>query len=296
MTLRHIEFFIAVCENGCNTTKAAQHLHAAQPAVSLALREIESAYGIKLFDRIGKRLSITQAGKRFYEHAKGISLSLQRLEDEMRGWDGGRLRTGASLTIGARFLPGYVKAYQQKYPGAHVQALVAPTEILEKKLLENELDLALIEGIPVSASLCAQSYMKDTLSVLCPPDFPYEAGSTITQDEFRVQKFLLRERGSGAREVFEREIARAGFSVAPVWEAMSTTALMNAVQSGLGVAVLPGQLAQDAVRRGLVKEISVQGLRFERSFSIIRHKEKYITASMKNFAALVISLSEASEE
>lgn len=291
MTLRHIEFFIAICENGCNTTKAAQQLHAAQPAVSLALRELEASYGVKLFDRIGKRLSITQAGKRFYEHAKNISLSFRTLEAEMRGWDGGRLRAGASLTIGARFLPGYVKAFRQEYPATHVQALVFPTEILEQKILENELDLALIEGIPASPSLCAQSYMLDALTVICPPDSAYEAGSEIDINEFRRQKFLLRERGSGTREVFEREIARAGFSVVPEWEAMSTTALLNAAENGLGLAVLPRRLVSEAIAEGRVKEISVKGLRFERNFSIIRHKEKYVSASMKNFIRLVMRLS-----
>lgn len=288
MTLRHIEFFIALYENGFNTTKAAQALHVAQPAVSLALRELEDYYGIKLFDRIGRRLCITDAGTRFYEHAKGISLSFQALETEMRDWDGnGRLRIGASLTIGTRFLPGYVKAFREKFPNAHVRALVAPTEILENKILKNELDLALIEGIPSSSFLQAESYLKDSLAVVCPPDAPYASDSVLSQNEFRRQRLLLRERGSGTREVFEREIARAGFSVAPEWESMSTTALLNAVQSGLGIALLPKRLVSEAVKSGRVKEIRVENLSFERSFSIIRHREKYETASMKRFTELV---------
>lgn len=288
MTLRHMEFFIAIFENGFNTTKAAQSLHVAQPAVSLALRELEDYYGIKLFDRIGRRLCITDAGMRFYEHAKGISLSFQALETEMRDWDGnGRLRIGASLTIGTRFLPGYVKAFCEKFSNAHVQALVAPTEILEKKVLKNELELALIEGVPSSPFLHAESYMQDTLAVVCPPDAPYLSGSVLTQSEFRRQRLLLRERGSGTREVFEREIARAGFSVMPDWESMSTTALLNAVENGLGIALLPRRLVAEAVESGRVKEIRIENLRFERSFSIIRHREKYETASMKRFTELV---------
>jgi len=157
MTLRHLKIFIAICDNDFNTTKAAASLHMAQPAVSLALSEIEKYYGVKLFDRIGRRLSITEAGKRFHEYASRITLLFDDMEKGMRDWDTfGKLRVGASIAIGSRFLPEYVSRFYETHPGTDVQVLVAPTDQLEQKLLSNELDFALI-GHPPLTCTCFRS-------------------------------------------------------------------------------------------------------------------------------------------
>ena len=105
-------------------------------------------------------------------------------------------------------------------------------------------------------------------------------------EEFKAQKFLLREPGSGTREIFDRTVEQAGFSVTPIWEAMSTTALINAVTSGIGISVIPRRMAVAALRRGDVISISVDGLSFKRKFHIVYHKEKFLTPSAKAFIEL----------
>lgn len=287
MTVRHIKIFLCVCQNGCNTTKAAQIMHMAQPAVSLAIREMEEYYGVRLFDRIGKRLWITEAGKRFLEYGTRISSLFDDMEKGMRDQDAfGLLRVGASITIGSQFLPGYVKAFYSRFPGTAVKALVAPTDTLEQKLLKNELDFALIEGIVHDPSLISEDYMEDHLTVICPADGTFRHGQQLTVEEFRKQNFLLREPGSGTREVFDRVIEGAGFTVEPVWEAMSTAALVNAVINGLGIAVLPQRMVTGPLEKGLVTTVRVEGMDFRRRFHMIWHKEKYLTGSAKAFMDL----------
>lgn len=287
MTIRHMKIFLSVCANGYNTTKAAETMHMTQPAVSLAIRELEQYYGITLFDRIGRRLKITEAGYRFWEYASHISSLFDDMEKGMRDWDSfGLLRVGASITIGSQFLPSYVKAFSSKYPGTEVRAMVAPTNELEQKVLKNELDFALVEGIPLSPSLVSEAYMDDFLTVICPVYSKFRDKQTITIDEFRQQKFLLREPESGTREVFERVVESAGFTVSPIWEAMSTTALINAVINDLGIAVLPHRLVKDPIERGLVTAVQVEGLDFSRKFNIVYHKEKFLTTSAKAFLDL----------
>ena len=198
----------------------------------------------------------------------------------------GLLRIGASITIGSQFLPGYVKAFNSQFPGTKIKVLVAPTDELEEKILKNELDFALIEGIAHSPSSVCEEYMDDHLSVICPANGAFRNGQQLSIEEFRKQNFLLREPGSGTREVFNRVVESAGFTVEPIWEAMSTTALINAVINGLGIAVLPYRLVTDPLERGLVTEISVEGLDFSRKFHIVYHKEKYLTASAKAFLEL----------
>ena len=287
MTLRHLKIFIAICDNDFNTTKAAASLHMAQPAVSLALSELEKYYGVKLFDRIGRRLSITEAGRKFHEYASRITLLFDDMEKGMRNWDSfGKLRVGASITIGSRFLPEYVSRFYEEHPGTEVQILVAPTDQLEQKLLANELDFALIEGIPHSPALVSESYMDDHLTAICPAKGALAHRNTISLKEFRNQRFLLREKGSGTREVFDRAVENAGFTVEPVWEATSTASLINAAINGLGIAVIPYRLAEEPISKGLVRPIEIESLDFSRKFYIIYHKEKFLTSSARAFMEL----------
>lgn len=287
MTLRHLKIFLSLCNNGCNTTKAAEALHMTQPAVSLAIRELEQYYGVTLFDRMGRRLRITEAGKRFLEYSTHIISLFDDMEKGMRNWDTfALLRVGASITIGSQFLPGYVKAFSTRYPGTEVKVLVGPTDELERRLLKNELDFALIEGVAQSPALISEEYMEDHLTVICPANAGFRHGQKLSVEEFKKQKFLLREPGSGTREVFNRAAEGAGFTVEPIWEATSTTSLVNAVISGLGIAVLPHRMVVGPLMQQLVVAVSVEGLDFSRKFHIVYHKEKFLTNSAKAFLDL----------
>lgn len=287
MTLRHLKIFLAICENGCNTTKAAEALYITQPAVSLAIKELEQNYGVILFDRIGRRLKITEAGQHFLEYASRIVSLFDDMEKGMKNWDSfGVLRVGASITIGAQFLPDYVKTFKGLCPNTEVKALIAPTDQLEQKVLNNELDFALIEGIAHSPSIVTERYMEDELVVICPANGTFTENQILSIDEFKQQKFLLREPGSGTREVFERAIGNAGISITPIWEAMSTSSLVNGVINGLGITVLPQRMVTGPLEHGLVVTIRVEGLNFKRRFKIIHHKEKLLTSSAKVFLDL----------
>ena len=287
MTIRHITIFRAVCENGYNSTKAAEVLHMTQPAVSLAIKELEQYYGVHLFDRIGRRLQITDAGQHFLQYAIHISDLFSDMETGLRDWDSkGVLRIGASITIGSQFLPNYVKAFSELCPELDVRVTVEQSERLEQKILANELDCALIEGIAHDPNIVSEAYMEDHLSVICGTDKGWTQGQVISIEDFQRQRFLLREKGSGTREVFNRVVEQAGIHITPVWEAMSTTALVNAAINGLGIAVLPHRMILPALRQGLICTVKVERLSFSRNFHIIHHKDKFLTVSAKRFIDL----------
>lgn len=287
MTIRHLKIFLAVCDGGCNTTRAAEALTMAQPAVSLALKELEQYYGVVLFDRVGRHLQITAAGKRLWEYASHITSLFDDMEKGMRDWDTfGILRVGASITIGSQFLPNYVKAFYARHPGTEIRAVIEPSDRLEAQILSSDLDLALMEGVSHSPSLESEEYMEDHLVVICPARGRFVQGQTLTQEEFRSQKFLLREPGSGTRETFQRVMEEAGLAVEPIWEAMSTTALVNAVINGLGITVLPHRMVLGPLSKGLVVSVRVEGLEFRRKYYIVRHRAKYLTASARAFLDL----------
>lgn len=287
MTLRHMIIFRTVCESGFNSTRAAEALHITQPAVSLAVKELEQYYSVRLFDRMGRRLQITDAGKHFLQYAIHISDLFEDMETGLRNWGAkGILRIGTSITIGSQFLPGYVKAYGDICPGIDVRAVVEPADRLERKLLENELDFALTEGIAHDPNIVSEAYMEDHLSVICSAEKGWTQGQIISLAEFKHQRFLLREPGSGTREVFDRAMAQAGIGITPSWESMSTTALIHAVIHGLGIAVLPYRMIQPALKRGLIVTVDVENLSFLRNFYIIYHKDKFLTDAVKDFMEL----------
>ena len=287
MTIRHMIIFRTICESGYNLTKTAETLHMTQPAVSLAVKELEQYYRVRLFDRIGRRLQITDAGQHFLKYAIHISDLFADMETGLRDWDSrGILRIGASITIGSQFLPGYVKAFSQICPGIDIRVTVEQSERLEEKLRKNELDCALAEGISHDPNIISEAYMEDHLSVICAAQKGWAQDQILSKKEFQKQRFLLREKGSGTREVFEQEIAQAGICVIPAWEAISTTALVNAVIQDLGISVLPHRMILPALKQGLISTVKVEGLSFHRNFYIMYHKDKFLTPTARRFISL----------
>lgn len=287
MTLRHIQIFLAVCENNCNVTGAAKALHLAQPTVSQAVGELEQYYGVKLFERLSRRLHLTAAGDRFRSYAAHIAAMFDEMEKGIRDWDSfGVLRIGASITIGSQLLPSFVHAFSQRYPDMDVRVLVERSGALEQELMNNALDFAFIEGVVHEPALVSEEFMDDELTVIAQPGGPFRPGETIPVETFLAQRILLRERGSGARETFDSILEAAGYSATPVWESVSTVALVNAVNKGLGVAALPLRMLRAPLAEGTVIPIRVEGLEFKRKFRIIYHKNKYLTATATAFLDL----------
>ncbi len=132
----------------------------------------------------------------------------------------------------------------------------------------------------------SEEYMKDKLCIIASPKDGFVQSRHLSLDEFKKQRFLLREPGSGTREIFDRAAENAGFSVTPIWEATSTTALVNAVISGLRISVLPHRMVASALERGLIVSLTADGLDFRRSFNIIYHKDKFLTKTAKDFLDL----------
>ena len=287
MTIRHIRIFEALCACGCNTTKAAEALHMTQPAVSLAVSELESYYGVKLFDRISRRLYLSDAGLRFLEYAKTITLTFDDMEKTVRDWNSrGMIRVGASISIGSMLMPGYVKQFRQTHPDITVKVKIDRSDRLEQALTENEIDFALIEGIVHEPCLICEDYMEDSLAVIVSPD-TCENGTVLTAEEFLARPFLLREHGSGTREIFEAALEANSLPLPePLWESLSTAALMNAAEAGIGAAVVPRRMAADRIAAGSVSEIRAQGIDFRRKYKIVCHRDKKLTPAAVEFLNL----------
>lgn len=282
MTVRHMKIFKTVCECGCSVTKAAEKLNMTQPAVSLAVSELENYYGIKLFDRISRRLYLSEAGKMFLEYANTITLTFDDMEKRVRSWEKtGVVRVGASISIGAMLMPEYVKKFAAENPDTKVTVKINRSEELEALLFENKLDFALIEGIVHDQNLVYEDFMEDRLALVAAIGFPTD---TIKKEEIYAYDFLLREKGSGTREIFESTLTSVSCPLPePAWESMSTAALINAAEAGLGVAVVPYRMAVERLKSGSIREIHIENIKFTRKYKLVYHKNKKLSTTDRKF-------------
>ena len=282
MTLRHMQIFIEVFRH-MNMSRAAESLHLSQPAVSLAISELEKYYGIALFDRIGRRLYVTEAGKRFYSYALHIIATFDAMETGIRNWDFlGQLRIGASISLGTRLLPRIIQSFSAEFPDIRVQVTVNSSETIESMILSNDLDLGLGEGLIHAAEIEADPFFEDRLVMICALSHPLAQRRRITLQEVIHQPFLLRELGSGTREFFDAFLQARQMKIEPLWQSTSTRAIVSAVEAGLGISVLPYEIVKDDIQNNQVAIIELDQP-FHRTCFLLHHRNKYLTAAARAF-------------
>lgn len=286
MTIRHLKIFVAVCEEG-SITKAGKKLFMAQPTVSFAVSELERHYGVKLFDRISKRLYLTDTGRKLLPYAQHIVSMFGEMEFVVQNLDdNGTLRVGSSITIGNCLLPNLLKTFAENRPGVTVKMQVDNSGEIEQSVIDNRIDLGLIEGVAHSPQLVSETFLEDELVLLFAPSHRWETQAWVSLGELKNEPFLMRERGSGGREILESALLLHDIEIEPVWESISTQAIIQAVANGLGVAVLPFLLAEPHLAQGTIITRPIKGISLKRKLSIIFHKDKYITDIIQEFIGL----------
>ena len=282
MTRKHLTIFTQACRLQ-SFSKAAQALGTTQPAVSLAIRELEEHYGTKLFERMNRRVYLTPAGEALYQQAQNILRGFQQAEEQLRQAPA-RLRVGANVTLGAARLPALLAQFRQRCPQVRLSALVANSREVEEGLLENRLDLGLLDNLTFSQHLRALPLFQEDMAALAAPGSPYAPG---TLAELAACPLLLREEGSGVRRCVDRVFEAAGLSPQPFLESASTQALLEAAQAGLGVAIVPPELGKRQLAEGSLIPLALEGVRFPRQYYAALHRQKDLSPALEAFLALL---------
>lgn len=286
MTLRHMKIFVSVCQEN-SITLAAKKLYISQPAVSNAIKELESYYGLPLFDRISKKLYLTEAGKKVYDYALHINSLFIELETSLKDLDSvGQLKIGSSITIATHLMSDYIQVFSNSFPNIQVFLTIDSSDVIEKLVLDNKLDFALIEGIVHSNNLISKDFIDDELIVICGLNHLLLKKANISIDDLSNQNFLMREKNSGTRELAESILSLHNITLNPLWESSSTEAIIQGVSKGLGISILPLQLVKDYIKRNQVVRLDVNGLTFKRKYHIIYHKNKFLTSAALEFMNL----------
>ena len=283
MDSRHLKIFLTVCD--CrNMTRAAGVLFMTQPSVSQAIAELEKEYGVRLFERLNHKLYLTAAGERLRSYAGHILNLSDQVKKELADLaSGGSIRIGASLTTGAHLLPGIINAYRDQMPHVDIFTQVDNTSLIEKLILEDQLDIGLVEGLIHSPHIAEETLCNDDLVIICGPGHPFWEKAIVSISELAGSAFIIREQGSGTRDEFEKDMYEAGaeWKIAGVYN--NTEAIKHAVRGNLGLAVVPKISIEEEVARGVVRQIEVKGLKLKRKFNLVYHRQKFFTHALKTF-------------
>lgn len=293
MTLKHIRIFVAVYQEE-SITRAAERLGMTQPATSLAIKELEEHYHTKLFERNGRGIRATQAGAHLYPDASRLLSLYEEMDQEMRNWNtAGKLRIGSSISIGSCILPQLLARFSRQFPDLDVYVKVDSSDVIEKYILENKLDFALIEGTVHSDKIKSEVFLDDELVPICSRFHPLAGATDVSLEELKNEHFLMREKNSGTRELADSNFAIKGFHIKPTWESTSTAALINAVATGLGISVLPKRMLEKQLRMHQVFSFTIKDLDLKRHYYLVYHENKFISPTMKDFFELTRSLDKA---
>lgn len=296
MTLKHLKIFITVYQE-MSITHAAEKLHMTQPAVTRSIQEIENYYGVSLFERMNHRLYKTESGNRLYAGALHIVDSFEDLEKEMSDWnESGILNVGGNVTLGNTFLPAAASSFQKEYPKLQLKITISNSAFLQQALLNNQLDIALIEGNVSSEYLFTELLSENRLLLILPKNHPLNEADKIYLKDLSRCPLLLRETGSSSRAFLDHIFAFHGITIAPMWESMSTQAIIKAVTNGLGISILPEPLVAEPVRSGLVTARTVEDESFMRKNYIVWHQQKRLNKSIRAFINICHSLVDAQLE
>lgn len=271
---------------------AAQELHMAQSSVSQQVQNLEKYYGVRLFDRIHRRIYPTEAGLMLYPYANELERLYHEAHQAITGLTDtvdGKLHIGASLTIGEYLLPRMLVQFSQQYPRVEVSMDVGNTEHVTSMVIAGGVDIGFVEGPFNSAGVVrCQPFYGDELVVIAAPSYPglQEEKLPVTLPGIFNERWILREFDSGTRKVFEQFIRICGYgssSLRIIMELGSTQAVKEAVKSGVGITAVSRLAVEQEIQRGEVRVIPLQEGPIERAFAMISHKEKFKTRVVDRF-------------
>lgn len=290
MTLEQLRVFVAVAERE-HVTRAAIDLNLTQSATSAAIAALEARYAIKLFDRIGRRIELTQAGRLFLVEARAVlarAAAAETVLDDIAGLKRGSLRLAASQTVGNYWLPPLMHRYRASYPGVALALTIGNTETVADTVREGVADLGFVEGPVDDQALSVTPVAEDEMVLVVKSTVSRPKGSALSKADLKAMRWVFREPGSATRALFEKAMAKAGLRVSDinmVLELPSNEAVRAAVEDGAGAAVLSKLVVAASIEAGSL--IDLNFILPKRQFFALHHRDRSITQAERELFKLV---------
>ncbi|ATX92491.1 DNA-binding transcriptional regulator YeiE [Citrobacter portucalensis] len=280
ITLRQLEVFAEVLKSG-STTQASVMLALSQSAVSAALTDLEGQLGVQLFDRVGKRLVVNEHGRLLYPRALALLEQTIEIEQLFRE-DNGAIRVYASSTIGNYILPAMIARYRQDFPDLPLELSVGNSQDVINAVLDFRVDIGLIEGPCHSTEIISEPWLEDELVVFAAPSSPLTKGP-VTLEQLAASPWILRERGSGTRELVDYLLLSHLPRFQMAMELGNSEAIKHAVRHGLGISCLSRRVIAEQLQAGTLSEVPVPLPRLVRTLWRVHHRQKHISNAITRF-------------
>ena len=275
-----LEVFAEVLKSG-STTQASVMLALSQSAVSAALTDLEGQLGVQLFDRVGKRLVVNEHGRLLYPRALALLEQTTEIEQLFRK-DNGAIRVYASSTIGNYILPAMIARYRQDFPDLPLELSVGNSQDVINAVLDFRVDIGLIEGPCHSTEIISEPWLEDELVVFAAPSSPLTKGP-VTLEQLAASPWILRERGSGTRELVDYLLLSHLPRFQMAMELGNSEAIKHAVRHGLGISCLSRRVIAEQLQAGTLSEVTVPLPRLVRTLWRVHHRQKHISNAITRF-------------
>jgi LysR family transcriptional regulator, transcriptional activator of the cysJI operon len=296
MNLHQLRVFCAVAE-ASSFSLAAEKLHLTQPAVTLQIKNLEEFYEMKFFERIGKKVLLTDEGRVLSDLATQI-LTLSRQTEEaladLKGLSRGTVRIATSYSFADYYLPPLLKAFHEKYPKISIKISAGNTSEIIEDTLRYRNDIGFVAYHPGNSKLVVREVVSDILLAIVPNQHKLSGRESITLNELNGEPLILRELGSSKRRMVDEVFRKKRISPLILMESASTSAIKKMVESGAGIGILSSQVVKRDVEARAFKALPFTEVEMAERFYLIYHKEKYFSGALKAFVNMVMDVSQKS--
>ena len=290
MTLHQLKVFATVAKLK-SFTQAARSLDVRQSSISLLVKSLEMEYRVKLFEKLGNKIHLTPAGKQLLTRTGEILAKVDRIREELneiKGLKKATLSVGGSSVAGASFLPRAVEKFKKEYPEVQVQVRIGRGDLLEKNLLDGEIDIAVTSGRPESSLLVSEPYGKEEVVAFAPPRHPLAKRRSVSLSLIAKEPLIVHEKGAPTREMIEERFAQKGLQLRPAVEMNffgGRDIMRNMVAGGQGISFLSRCFVSGDHEAGRVKILNVPELKVHRTLHIAVHKRRHGLPLIQAFLA-----------
>lgn len=288
MELRQLEYFVAVCKE-LNFTRASEKLNVSQPSLSQQIKNLEEELGTPLFDRIGKKIAVTEAGEILLTHCYRVFHELDQARAALNDLNGvlrGKLSIGSVLTEEITLLPSMIIKFKKLYPSIKLSVEGLRTDDIRKKLLENELDLGIV-FLPIkNEEFECIPLFTETLSLAVPRTHPIAEQEMVDFATIGELDMILFPKDFYLRKLLDDYCEKAGIYIQPVLEMTTMESIVQMVAEGMGAAVLPSAY-METLQNEKIKQVKLAKPVVQTTIGIAYRKDKYVCAATKAFIALL---------
>ena len=289
-TLRQLQVFEKVATH-LNYSRAAEELYLSQPAVSMQIKQLEGHIGLPLFEQMGKKIFLTEAGRELFHYSRSIAQQLAEMEavfDQMKGLGHGKL-TLSVVNTANYFTPKLLAKFCQRHPGVNVNLEVANRDAVLKQLADNSTDLAIMGQPPDGLDISAEPFLDNPLVVIAAPDNPLAKLKRIKLARLAQETFLSREPGSGTRSAMERVFAEHQIQPRISMEMETNEAIKQAVQAGMGLGILSLHSIELELETGRLAMLNVEHFPLQRQWFVAHRSHKRLSEAALAFKEFLLT-------